>query len=335
MNCSTTPIVVRMYCFFHDETALSRSIENMARFACVIVTYFPDQDAIQNLLRISRLSDLLVIFDNTPLPPDPRFPINPRVIVKSESKNIGLAAALNHGIEIAGRKGFENIFLFDQDSKVTGAYFDSMLAFKERIDRQTNRCALYVPDFFDRNSKTHAKFPQINKYSFRHHHHKNTSGILIARGLIAITSGSLLTYSTYRVVGRLPDDYFIDFIDNAYCLRIASNNLLVAVNFNIVLNHSIGARSTHKVLGVTFKPNNHLPVRRYYIARNGIRTACLYGADFPSFALLLALRLAHETLSIIFFEKGKHQKVKAMLFGCMDGLVGRMGAYTRKAITGE
>jgi rhamnosyltransferase len=301
----------------------------MARFACVIVTYFPDQDAIQNLLRISRLSDLLVIFDNTPLPPDPRFPVNSRVIIKSESKNIGLAAALNHGIEIAGRKGFENIFLFDQDSKVTGAYFDSMLAFKERIDRQTNRCALYVPDFFDRNSKTHAKFPQINKYSFRHHHHKNTHGILLAKGIIAITSGTLLNYSTYLSVGPLPEDYFIDFIDNAYCLRIASKDYLVAVNFDIVLNHSIGARTTHKIFGLTFKPNHHPPVRRYYIARNGIRTARLFCFEFPSFVLLLALRLAHETLSIIFFENSKHQKIRAMLFGSLDALRGRMGACTR------
>jgi rhamnosyltransferase len=318
---------------FHDDGMIPKPIA-MTRFACVIVTYFPDPDVIENLLRISSLSDLLIILDNTPLPLDPRLPKKPNVVVMSDSTNIGLAAALNQGIEIAGRRGFENIFLFDQDSLVTEAYFCAMLAFKQRIDRQTDRCALYVPDFYDRNSKTHAKFPRIEKYYFRHHHHKNTSGMLIARGLIAITSGSLLTYSTYRAVGRLPDDYFIDFIDNAYCLRIASKHLLVAVNFDVVLNHSIGARSTHKVLGLTFKPNHHPPVRRYYIARNGIRTACLYGADFPSFALLLALRLAHETLSIIFFEKGKHQKVRAILFGCMDGLTGRMGVCTRKVITG-
>ena len=302
----------------------------MARFACVIVTYFPDQDAIENPLRISNLSDLLIIFDNTPLPPDPRFPVNSKVIIKSKSKNVGLAAALNLGIEIAGRKGFENIFLFDQDSMVTEAYFASMLAFKKRIDRQTNRCALYVPDFFDRNSKTHAKFPRIGKYLFRHYHHKNTHGVLMTKGIIAITSGSLLTYSSFSVVGPLPDDYFIDFVDNAYCLRIASNNLLVAVNFDIVLNHSIGSRSTQNLFGLTFKPNNHPPVRRYYIARNGIRTARLYCTEFPSFALLLALRLAHETLSIIFFENSKHQKIKAMLFGSLDALRGRMGECTRQ-----
>jgi hypothetical protein len=43
--------------------------------------------------------------------------------------------------------------------------------------------------------------------------------------------------------------------------------------------------------------------------------------------------LAPETLSTIIFEKGKHQNNKAIRCGCMDGLIGRMGACTRKAIT--
>lgn len=296
----------------------------MKKFACVVVTYFPDKESIEHLTKLAALVDLLIIIDNTPESIHISHASN--IIFSPNRANIGLAAALNRGIRMAGERGFEEIFLLDQDSRVPETYFTRMLEFKNRIDSCFTKCALYVPNVYDRNSGTYCRFPIVRKYYFRHRTYKKTSDILIDQGVIAITSGSLLPFSRYLTIGPLPEDYFIDFIDNEYCLRLAKKNFLVAVNFDITLDHAIGHRISKKFFGLTLKPNNHNPVRRYFIARNGIRAAICYFSTFPSFFLLVCLRIAHEMLTILFFESGKHEKERAILLGCADGLLGRMGA---------
>ncbi|MCJ8502477.1 glycosyltransferase family 2 protein [Desulfatitalea alkaliphila] len=302
-------------------------------FACIVVTYHPDRQALRNLAHLAAWCDLLVVVDNTPMEARPRFCRWDNSLLILNDQNIGLAAALNQGIRLAGQQGLDNIFLFDQDSRVDRAFFTEMLAFRQRIDRRTDRCALYVPQFFDRNCQSLTRFPQIRKYRFGHHSRPDARGALLGTGIIAITSGSLLPYSRYQEIGPFPEAYFIDFIDNEYCLRMAGKHLQVAVNYNAVLNHAIGHRSQHKWLGLTLKPNNHPPVRRYYIARNGIRTALQHFRPFPAFSALIALRLIHEALTIIIYENRKHKKIRAMLLGVLDGLTGRMGPCTRAAIT--
>jgi rhamnosyltransferase len=73
------------------------------------------------------------------------------------------------------------------------------------------------------------------------------------------------------------------------------------------------------------KPNFHSPLRRYYIARNGVRTALDYGGLWPVYVGLIFFRLSHELLSALLFEDRKMQKLKAMGHGVVHGLVGRMG----------
>jgi rhamnosyltransferase len=130
----------------------------------------------------------------------------------------------------------------------------------------------------------------------------------------------------------MQDDYFIDFIDNEFCLRVYRSGFKIAVNFDITINHAIGQREVHKIIGVALKPNHHSPERRYYISRNGIRTAIAYVHEYPSYIALLAARLMHEHLSIILFEQKKCRKLLASGLGIIHGMMGRMGKCTIKWI---
>jgi rhamnosyltransferase len=297
----------------------------MDECASVIVTYFPDTFCFKHIERLTRLCALVIIMDNTPSSKKIRFPVLPNLIVHKFAENIGLAKGLNKGIELAGAKGFENIFLFDQDSYVPESFFSEMLRFKSDVDGKLNHCAIYVPDFWDRNSESSARFPILSRFSVRHASCRSLRAYKKNTALIAITSGNLITYSAYRQIGHFNESYFIDFLDNEYCLRVHKLGFEIAVNCNIVLDHSIGKRSKHRLFGLTIKPNHHNAVRRYYVFRNGIRTAIDYFRYYPSYSFLLVARFSHEILSILIYEDEKPKKIQAIGYGIYHGLIGRMG----------
>jgi len=179
----------------------------------------------------------------------------------------------------------------------------------------------------DTNSNTYAKFINLTKWSWNTLSCKDnpTKDVLFVD--FAITSGSLLDYNKYKENGIFREDYFIDHIDSEYCLRASTNNLKIAVNCEICIRHQIGQRTKHKFLGLTIKPNHHDASRRYYIARNGIRTILKYYRRYPSVVSLNFARLVHETISILLYEKHKINKIAALICGIFDGFIGRMGQY--------
>lgn len=297
----------------------------MSKCAAVIVTYFPDTGALKNLGEVSGLCDIVFVVDNTPGDMTTSFPKLQNLTVWKSPGNMGLASALNVGVRLAAKHRVENIFLFDQDSRPSRDYFESMLNFKSEIDRATHNWAFYVPNFYDRNSKTFGIFPLLGRLTLKHATCGDMQPVSDNRALIAITSGMLITLSAYKKIGPFRDDYFIDFIDNEYCLRASTLGFSIAVNCDIVLDHSIGNRSLRRFWGLTIKPNNHLPSRRYYISRNGVRTTIDYFPRYPCYAVLILARLTHEMLSIILYENKKHEKILALLLGIYHGVIGRMG----------
>jgi rhamnosyltransferase len=294
-------------------------------FAAVVVTHYPDRAVITNLRLIAGACPRLFVIDNTPLSDSPAFPALGRARVVKLGENIGLAAALNLGIRLAAQEGYENIFLLDQDSRLPETFFTSMLHFKDLIDEKTAICALYVPNFYDRNSKTFARFPVLTRASCR----IKTCGELRDRptreALIAITSGTLVAYSKYVRIGQLREDYFIGFVDAEYCLRVWKHGFRVALNCRVTIDHAIGNRVVRGFLGLPLRPNFQAPLRRYYTARNGIRTSLDYFAAFPLYLPFIVAGLFLEFLSILLYESGKARKVQALLAGLLHGLLGRMG----------
>lgn len=301
----------------------------MPTHAAIIVTYFPDQDALGNLERLCDLCDTVIVIDNTPRPEMERFPPRSNLTVWNCAANMGLAAGLNTGMGLAAKQGIENIFLFDQDSRPSGQYFETMMRFKSKADNTSPRYAFYVPNFYDRNSKTFATFPLMGRFSLRHVTCRDMPAMADNSALIAITSGMLITLSVYNRIGPFREDYFIDFVDNEYCLRAGLLGYSIAVNCDLILDHAVGRRSVKRLLGLTIKPNHHAPVRRYYIFRNGIRTTLDYFRSYPLYAVLMTARLSHEVLSIFLYEKNKCSKIKAMTFGIHHAFTGRMGRCPR------
>ena len=297
----------------------------MSKFATVVVTYFPSDACITHLEKMSSYSGRLIIIDNTPIETSVNLPKSENITLCKLKDNYGLARGLNIGLQLAGKENYNNIFLLDQDSRPSKNFFIEMLKFKAEIDTLIPNCALYVPNFYDRNSKTYAKFPSLTPFTLKHSTCYTMQSGPCSEATMAITSGTLINYNKYLKIGPLRDDYFIDFIDNEYCLRVYRLGYRLAINCDVTLNHAIGARTVRKFMGITIKPNFHSAVRRYYIARNGIRTSLVYVCHYPSYVPLMFARMMHELFSIILFENSKSIKIKAIIYGIYHGIIGRMG----------
>lgn len=301
---------------------------SMESCAAVIVTYFPSPEHIQNITNISDSCDLVIVVDNTCLYSSfAKCNFKNNIVIVQNTANIGLSAALNIGIKIAGDRGYENIFLFDQDTAIPDSFIVNMSKFKAESELKYRDRIIIVPNFYDRNCKTFAGYFLVGPFRISHVTCKDIKQKFISRSIIAITSGTLLTYSIYNIIGPFRDDYFIDYIDHEYCLRAGIHGIKIIPNCETFMVHSIGKRSIRSQFGITLKPNNHPSIRRYYIARNSIRTAIEYFVYYPFYPLIAVFHIFHEVLSILFCETLKSRKIYALLLGSLHGIFNKMGKY--------
>lgn len=251
------------------------------------------------------------------------FPDEHLLLIKNGG-NLGLATALNRGVDKAIALGFEDIFLFDQDSRIPDNFITDMLEFKR--DKADPSTVIIAPNFIDTNIGTEARFSVLKKW--RWHNVSCSDGIAPLFVSFAITSGTLLDAKLHKKLGPFRDDYFIDHVDSEYCLRSISKGLKVRINCNVRLSHQIGERCIKRLVGLTIKPNNHNHIRRYYIFRNGARLSFEYGSRFPSIITLNIARMIHEILSVLFFEENKPHKMRSIGKGILHGITNKMGKYT-------
>lgn len=295
--------------------------------AIIIVTYNPDKDTLSYIANLTGEQNQIIVVDNSTSSIDlALLEQQPQIEVIRNGGNLGLALALNQGVDMALEKGINDIFLFDQDSRIPEAFIEKMLAFKR--EKAEDDCVVIAPNFIDTNIGTEARFSILEKW---HWHNVSCSDRLEPLNVsFAITSGSLLDGRLYKKLGPFREDYFIDHVDSEYCLRASTQNMKIQVNCNVTLRHTIGARTIKKFLGITIKPNHHSPVRRYYIFRNGTRVSIEYGKNIPSVISLNIARLIHEILSVLLYEHSKWKKIKAMMIGLWHGIVGHMGPAPTK-----
>ena len=126
-------------------------------------------------------------------------------------------------------------------------------------------------------------------------------------------------------MGWFESKYFIDLIDWEYCFRIRAAGYLVADARHARLLHAPGNPSQNKILGHTFISNHHNAMRRYYISRNGIVFSRKYLRVFPRWVVGRAYAQMKETIVCLLVEEERGRKLRNVLLGIWDALIGRMG----------
>jgi rhamnosyltransferase len=277
--------------------------------AGVVVLYNPAAGVLDNINSyLSQIGRLFAV-DNSETP-DPdvmqQLAAMPGVTYHANGGNLGVASALNIGAKLALAYGYSYLLTMDQDSQAAPDMVKNMLACLAGQEATTG----IVAPFLVRKSNDE--------------HLSRTS---CERVLTAMTSGSLLNLTAYRSVGPFRDDYFIDFIDNEYGLRLNMHDFSVIRTFSARLKHNVGSPLKVSLAGVSFALTSHPPLRKYYKTRNRLYLAQSYFHKFPGYCIKDFLRFWGELVRLFLFEEQKWNKLNMMIKGIADFRKGRSGRY--------
>jgi rhamnosyltransferase len=275
------------------------------RVLAAVVTYHPGPDLADNLRALrDQGADVLVIDNGSPdIAAIERAAAASGCALLPNPKNLGLAAALNQAARAAQAGAYPWLATFDQDSRVPEGALAELLAL----------------------AAAHPAGERVAILTMRHRDRVLGRGYARPSDVIeeggdwrtlraAITSGSLIRSAVFDRVGLFDERLFIDGLDHDFCLRCRRAGLLV-VEGSPVLEHSLGAVTTHRLFGRAIACTNHSPTRRYYMTRNSLELSFRHGAGDPLWAVRNLAHLADSSLSALLFEDRRAAKAGAMLQG--------------------
>ena len=285
----------------------------------VVVAYFPDEGFVARLQAVLPQVARVVVVDNTP-----RESAAPglagvlkglaKVQLISNQSNLGIAAALNQGLNHALDAGFKWALTLDQDTQCFPDMVDTLLAVSKACAPAP---AVIGGNYLDpRNKHPEAEVAE--------------PGAFLAQKTV-ITSGCLVDVHVALAIGGFREDYFIDQVDHEFCLRARAHGHQVVISRKPVMIHSVGESGGVRLPLLGVLPN-HPPVRKYYIARNTVVTVMAYWRREPGWCLRRLARLLLGLGGMAFLEKQGLTKVRAFAGGVADGLRGRMGPCTRERV---
>jgi len=282
-----------------------------AKVAAVVVLYNPDDVVCDNIRSYLDQVGVVYAVDNSDNEVSHIESLKAEEGIRylPNGRNLGIAKALNIGAERAIEDGYDYLLTMDQDSSASVGMVDTLLRCIE--PGEASQVAIVSPFHLTDIDSAPVGEPSREEV------------------LTAWTSGNLLNLKIYQIAGPFRDDFFIDFVDHEYCLRLQVKRYRVFRSNQAVLKHCIGTDlKKNKFLHLTLISSNHSHVRRYYITRNRFRVRKQYGKQFPQFVKEDRKRFIAELINILFFEHDKFRKYRMICKGYYDYLIGKAGCVT-------
>jgi rhamnosyltransferase len=284
----------------------------MASVGAIIVSYNPSRELLRNIEILAGQVGRVVVVDNTPRS-------NPQTVIDEleqsrqctlirNGRNLGIAAALNLGVQQAISQGCEWIFTFDQDSRIGKGYIEAMISAYTESNNPAN-IGVVCPIYRDAQLGAVWPFPRG----------------LNGQPLMYMTSGSLMKRESYQKLGPFEEQLFIDGVDTEYALRMRAAGYII-IESNVVLNHSLGKMTPHLFAGHNIFVTNHNPQRRYFITRNRIVLLRRYMGKDREWTAHELTDFWKGTVALLLFEQNRWSKIAYMLRGAWDGIFGRLGS---------
>lgn len=282
----------------------------------ILVTYYPQEHLEERLKNVLCQVDQAVIIDN--YSPEPyaqslkktASDFGANLIVNSQ--NLGIATALNQGLNYARLRGYKWALTLDQDSIVRPHLVEACIdAYRECGYR--NLVGLIGSNFREKHTgKTLVKENRFKGKSW-------------AESKMIITSGSLMSIPIFDKVGPFRDDYFIDMVDFEYCMRLRTKGYKVIITSHIGMDHPIGAKGTCKAFNKRLEISSCSPIRNYYRCRNSIIMAREYFWEDPLWALKRAALPAKDLARACCIEDNKTLRLKYIFMGLYHALILKQG----------
>ena len=220
-----------------------------------IVTCNPELKRLTHVVdAVSRQVDIVIIVDNCS---ENKGDIT-KLLQGNKEKNIfvendenrGIARALNQIFEVAVKKGYDWVLTLDHDTVCDPGMVETL--FKGVIGENVGIvCPSVLYEDEDLKMKGYGKLGMEEVYA-------------------CMTSGSLTRVSAWEKVGGFNDNYFIDFVDNEFCMKLKIDGFKVIRNHSCEMKHSLGEPRQVKSLFGSKSVSIHKPWRYYYMVRNNL-----------------------------------------------------------------
>jgi rhamnosyltransferase len=295
----------------------------MKTFGLIFVLYEPTAEFLANLARARAICANIIVVDNSP---EAEPSLHRRL--REEGMDVlfnrnrgGLAGAYNRGAEFLVARNCDVFFLLDQDTDIDSSFFTKMM---EGVTALGTEEFLVGPKIYEINlKKCMAVFPPEKRFPLPVCVDGQTAGMIPT--LCIISSGSAISAAAWSRLGGFREDYFIECVDVEYSLRAVSRNVPVYMNAAVTIQQMTGQIERHGKLFTT----NHAAWRRYYGTRNAVHCLRLYRARWSLHWILMPLAM-YWAFNVLLFDEDKLRKLVAMLCGCCDGFLSRLGPFEQR-----
>jgi rhamnosyltransferase len=210
-------------------------------------------------------------------------------------ENKGIAAALNIGFEYARKHHAEWVLTMDQDSIFEGTNFEN---YKKE-----------VIEYVDKE--------KVGIFSIKHDFYGSKKENIVALSKYrekkwAMCSGNIVSCMAYHQVGGYREDFFTDWVDYEFCVRIKKVNYRIIECIQVTLKHFLGENIMETTFFGVKKYILDYPLwRKYYLARNMYITAKIH----KSLSYSMYWHLFQELKQVLLYDhsKKKWRKCKAMI----------------------
>ena len=294
----------------------------MIKTAAIIVLFNPNYKHISSLVAaLSTSCENIILVDNsennTPKVKAEKYHDLEKITYIELGGNKGIALAQNYGFIKAIELGAERFFTFDQDSSISCSYIDDMLDVMTEAQMHSSKIAALGPTI-------------VNERNGKEYNREIKKGKVLSEGIIEvesiISSGALITLDALTYLGMNKSSWFIDLIDIEWCFRARHEGWSILSTTRVKIVHNIGLNDIN-ILGLrTFTLCS--PFRLYSVYRNW-----LLATREPSLPLSYKLKrmLVMPIRFLVYaFSNNRLLRVKYMLEGIRDGIIGRKGPYKRK-----
>ena len=271
----------------------------------IVVIFNPDmEDLIENIRSYIGDLNLLIIWRNSTLSSNEmgKYLSNEeisKIVYAGDETNRGIPAALNYATDFAAQNGYRYILSMDQDSK-----WVNFRDFSEYIVNLEDANSIYGPRVVSVGDNENIPCEDDNN--------------LIEVDYV-ITSGTFCTAELLKKIGPVPEEYFIDAVDEEMCFRAKKIGVRVCKVTKGALLQNFGAHTQKKFFGKTVVVQNYSAFRYYYIVRNHI---WLIRSNLVSSKMARSIRHNYVIMPFIkvtLFEKNKIRKLARMVNGLIDG----------------
>lgn len=272
------------------------------KLAAVVISFgYSNEQLYENVKKYIEYVDLMIIWDNTLLVNKKLTKTfwkskHPNIVILSTGKNEGIGYALNRSIEFAEKKGYTHLLTMDQDS-----IWPDFESYKNAVslDKEID-IAIYAPTI------------------------KNQIGDIVIKcnknDLYAITSGSILDLKKIKIIGLFNEKFFIDEVDNEYCVRVLKKGFHIKVFEDKYLYQQFGDASG----SIFFQKltSHYSPFRTFFQVRNRIWMLRLYMnvLPFKYHAWTILITIIKRSFVILIYEKDKGKKLNAIRKGIIAGI---------------